>query len=388
MGEFARKADGRRIFTVEFKRGIVQQLVKGEKTLAEVSRELDIQPSVIREWKRRVEAGATTAVAANEDVVPASALREAQQRIRELERLLGRKQMEVEILQAAQELVKKVHGSQRVREVTGHPVAAICRTLGLARQTAYYTPTARARGHYRRVVDGTVLQQIHAVTNSRATYGYRHVWTMVNRPFRAGYNRKRIRRVMRMHGLMLAPRVHRRHDRPHLGQVEVPTSNQRWCSDMFLIPCWSGEVVSVLFAIDCHDREVPAWVASPRPLTGADVRTLMNRTLWARFSEATVSAPVPFGGCPTTARSTPRRPPCSTRMRSASPRSPPRPIARRATGSPRPSSTPSSATTSSGPSCAMPRPCWSSSRAGSTTITARRRIRRSACGRPSSTGRA
>ena len=107
MGDFARKADGRRIFTVEFKRGIVQQLVKGEKTLAEVSRELDIQPSVIREWKRRVEAGATTAVAANEDVVPASALREAQQRIRELERLLGRKQMEVEILQAAQEVVKK-----------------------------------------------------------------------------------------------------------------------------------------------------------------------------------------------------------------------------------------------------------------------------------------
>ena len=45
MGDFARKSDGRRIFTVEFKRGIVQQLVKGEKTLAEVSRELDIQPS-------------------------------------------------------------------------------------------------------------------------------------------------------------------------------------------------------------------------------------------------------------------------------------------------------------------------------------------------------
>jgi len=107
MGDFARKSDGRRIFTVEFKRGIVQQLVKGEKTLAEVSRELDIQPSVIREWKRRGEAGATTAVAANEDVVPASVLREAQQRIRELERLLGRKQMEVEILQAAQDVVKK-----------------------------------------------------------------------------------------------------------------------------------------------------------------------------------------------------------------------------------------------------------------------------------------
>ena len=114
---------------------------------------------------------------------------------------------------------------------------------------------------------------------------------MVNRRFRTRYNRKRIRRVMQLHGLMLAPRVHRRHGRPHLGQVHQPASNQRWCSDVFLIPCWSGEVVSVAFAIDCHDREVPAFVASPRPLTEADIRLRMDRTLWARFGEPAVKAP-------------------------------------------------------------------------------------------------
>jgi transposase len=107
MGDFPRKADGRRIFSTEFKRGVVQQPAEGEKTLAELSRELDIQPSVIREWTRRVEAGAKAAVSANEDVVPASALREAQQRIRELERGVGKKQMEIEILEAAREVVKK-----------------------------------------------------------------------------------------------------------------------------------------------------------------------------------------------------------------------------------------------------------------------------------------
>src|SRR3981081_2193164 len=92
MGGVPRKSDRRHAFTVEVKRGVVQQLRKGEKTLAEVSRELDIQPSVVRQWKRRFEAGATAAVATNEDVVPASALREAHQGIRELERLLGKKQ--------------------------------------------------------------------------------------------------------------------------------------------------------------------------------------------------------------------------------------------------------------------------------------------------------
>jgi len=175
--------------------------------------------------------------------------------------------------------------------VTGHAMTAICEVLGMARRSAYYVARARPGRRHHRAADGTVLQQIRAVTNSRATYGYRRVWAMVNRTFRTGYNRKRIRRVMQLHGLMLAPRVHRRHGRPHLGQIQQAASDQRWCSDVFLIPCWSGEVLSVAFAIDCHDREVPAFVASPRSLTGADIRTLMDRTLWARFGEATLKAP-------------------------------------------------------------------------------------------------
>ena len=92
---------------------------------------------------------------------------------------------------------------------------------------------------------------------------------------------------------MLAPRVHRRHGRPHLGQVQQPVSNQRWCSDIFLIPCWSGEVVSVAFVIDCHDREVLAHVAAPRSLKGADIRALMERSLWKRFGEAAMKTPHP-----------------------------------------------------------------------------------------------
>ena len=159
-------------------------------------------------------------------------------------------------------------------------MTTICAVLGIARRSAYYVGRARADGRQHRATDDTVLQQIRAVTNSRATYGYRRVWAMVNRTFRAGYNRKRIRRVMQLHGLMLAPRVHRRHGRPHLGQIQQAASNRRWCSDVFLIPCWSGEVLSVAFAIDCHDREVPACVASPRSFTGADIRTLMNKAQW------------------------------------------------------------------------------------------------------------
>ena len=111
MGEHRRKADGRRVFSTEFKRATLQRIVTGDKTVAELSRELDIAPSVIRSWKRFAEAGA--AVQASEDVVPASHLREAYAKIRELERALGRKTMEVEILRAAQEVVKKTPSLRR-----------------------------------------------------------------------------------------------------------------------------------------------------------------------------------------------------------------------------------------------------------------------------------
>src|SRR5207247_3706617 len=81
MGNVPRKADGRRVFDTEFDRTTVQRILTGEKTVVELSREIDITRSVIRTWKRFAEAGATTAVQASEDVVPASQLREAYAKI-------------------------------------------------------------------------------------------------------------------------------------------------------------------------------------------------------------------------------------------------------------------------------------------------------------------
>ena len=91
MEGIGRKADGRRIFSVEFKRQAVGRVVSGEKTLAELSRELEVQPSVLRNWMRLVERGGTAAVAAGEDVVPASRVRELEQQVKDLQRLVGKR---------------------------------------------------------------------------------------------------------------------------------------------------------------------------------------------------------------------------------------------------------------------------------------------------------
>ena len=118
MEKHQKGSDGRRLFSAEFKQEAVRRVTSGEITAAELSRELGIQPSLLQHWKRRITGGARVAVTANEDVVPVSELKAAQQRIKELERALGRKTMEVEIsrmpciarppaLQAARDEIKK-----------------------------------------------------------------------------------------------------------------------------------------------------------------------------------------------------------------------------------------------------------------------------------------
>jgi transposase-like protein len=53
MGEVARGADGRRLFTPEFKKQQIDRVLRGEITLSELTRELDVSPSVTRRWRPR-----------------------------------------------------------------------------------------------------------------------------------------------------------------------------------------------------------------------------------------------------------------------------------------------------------------------------------------------
>ena len=107
MEHVARGSDGRRLFTAEFKRAQIDRLLKGEITAAELSRELGVARSLIQRWKYLATQGAEAAVGSNGDVVPLAELRAAQVRIKELERLVGKQTMELEILRVARDEVKK-----------------------------------------------------------------------------------------------------------------------------------------------------------------------------------------------------------------------------------------------------------------------------------------
>jgi transposase len=65
-----------------------------------------VNPNQIFQWRRLEREGALTAVGAGEAVVPATELDGARRQIRELQRLLGKKTLEAEILKEAVEVAR------------------------------------------------------------------------------------------------------------------------------------------------------------------------------------------------------------------------------------------------------------------------------------------
>lgn len=86
----------RRQFTAAFKAQVALELVSGHKTLAEASREHRVKPDLIARWRRQfVENAASVFEKRN------GPNGEAEARIAELERALGKKTLELEVAKKA-----------------------------------------------------------------------------------------------------------------------------------------------------------------------------------------------------------------------------------------------------------------------------------------------
>jgi transposase len=91
----------RRRWTPHEKRVIVEETYQPGYSVSYVARKYGIPASQLFYWRRHMESGALTAVGAEEAVVPVSKVKLLENRVRELERILGKKTLENEILREA-----------------------------------------------------------------------------------------------------------------------------------------------------------------------------------------------------------------------------------------------------------------------------------------------
>ena len=91
----------RRRWAPEEKRAILEEVEQPGNSLSAVARKYGVNPNQLFHWRKLMREGALVAVGADENVVPASEVKQLKAQIRELERLLGKKTMETEILRDA-----------------------------------------------------------------------------------------------------------------------------------------------------------------------------------------------------------------------------------------------------------------------------------------------
>lgn len=97
----------RRRWSVQEKLQLVEESELPGMSVSYIARKYGVSPSQLFTWRRLAREGKLSAVRAGEEVVPASEVKRLHVRIRELERLLGRKTMEAEILRDAVELARE-----------------------------------------------------------------------------------------------------------------------------------------------------------------------------------------------------------------------------------------------------------------------------------------
>ncbi|MDD8715718.1 IS3 family transposase, partial [Escherichia coli] len=292
----------RRRRTTQEKIAIVQQSFEPGMTVSLVARQHGVAASQLFLWRKQYQEGSLTAVAAGEQVVPASELAAAMKQIKELQRLLGKKTMENELLKEAVEYGRgKKVDSARALIARGWGVSLVSRCLRVSRAQLHVilrrTDDWMDGRRSRHTDDTDVLLRIHHVIGELPTYGYRRVWALLRRQAELdgmpAINAKRVYRIMRQNALLLErkPAVPPS-KRAHTGRVAVKESNQRWCSDGFEFRCDNGEKLRVTFALDCCDREALHWAVTTGGFNSETVQDVMLGAVERRFGNELPASPV------------------------------------------------------------------------------------------------
>lgn len=97
----------RRRWSSQEKLEIVEESELSGLSVSAVARKHGVSPSLLFTWRRLAREGKLSAIKAGEEVVAASEVRHLKARIRELERILGKKTLENEILKDAVEIARE-----------------------------------------------------------------------------------------------------------------------------------------------------------------------------------------------------------------------------------------------------------------------------------------
>ncbi|TYC65079.1 IS3 family transposase [Stappia sp. BW2] len=239
----------------EFKAKVALEALKGEETVSELASRFGVHPTMIHQWKRALLDGASGVFERGGRRKPEI----DEDQVKELHAKIG------ELAVANDFLSRKLKPGREVRRgmaEPGHPALSVgkqCALLSISRSSFYYMPKGETE------INLTLMRQIDEQFLETPFFGVRQMtWHLKNEGHRV--NEKRIRRLMRLMGLMpiyQKPNT----SRPAKGHkiwpyllkgLRVDRPNHVWAADITYLPMRRGFLYLVAI-IDWFTRKVLAW---------------------------------------------------------------------------------------------------------------------------------
>ncbi|WP_321829195.1 IS3 family transposase [Thalassovita sp.] len=239
----------------DFKAKVALEALKGERTVAELASQFGVHPTMIHSWKRALLEGASGVFERGGKKPPEI----DEEQVKELHAKIG------ELAVANDFLSRKLAVDRQVRRKMVEPgntnlsIGKQCKLLSISRSSFYYT----AKGET--AMNLMLMRQIDEQFLEAPFFGVRQMtWHLRNEGHLV--NEKRIRRLMRLMGLMpiyqkpntsKAAKGHKTY--PYLLRgLRVERPNQVWCADITYLPMRRGFLYLVAI-MDWHTRKVLAW---------------------------------------------------------------------------------------------------------------------------------
>nr|WP_254693908.1 IS3 family transposase [Sulfitobacter sp. D7] len=240
----------------EFKAKVALEALKGEETVSELASRFGVHPTMIHQWKRALLEGASGVFERGSRKAPEV----DEEQVKGLHAKIGELAVANDFLaRKLKTLDRQVRCKMIEPNIPGLSVGKQCSLLSISRSSFYYEPKGESEMNLdlMRVIDKQFLET--------PFYGVRQMtWHLRNEQHLV--NEKRIRRLMRLMGLMpiyqkpntsKAAKGHKIY--PYLLRgLRVDRPNQVWCADITYLPMRRGFLYLVAI-MDWHTRKVLAW---------------------------------------------------------------------------------------------------------------------------------